>query len=299
MRVLIEAAGSPVSNYIIENIQAAGHEVIASDIDEFNHAKVLADEFVVFPKKNDPDLWNKVIGLLVENKIDVVVPSFDEMMVGWAKRKEELAKKGIHVIISSLKTIDTFQSKWNTFLFFTENNIPTPKTAFEKQDFDLVKPNYGRGAVGVEITKEEVPMEGMISQEVCEGTEYTIDVLFDRESNPVYIVPRKRLDVREGKSTKGITTQLTGIEDFISKIAKQLDFYGPINFQCFEHNGKYKFIECNPRIAGGMALGIAATENWFKLLIDNIANPKNQITSNADPKFGLKMARYYAESFFS
>lgn len=299
MKVLIEAAGSQVSNFLIENIQQARHTVVASDISSFNHAFVMADEFLLFPESDDPNLWDQIEQKIIEAKIDVVIPSLDETMIGWAQRKEYFRKKDIFVVVSEEKTIEIFQSKWNTYNFFEKLNIPTPMTSYEKQEHPLVKPIYGRGAVGVCIPEGVIEMKGMISQELCEGTEYTIDALFDREGNPVYIVPRVRLGVKQGKSTRGEVKHLPEAEIFIKKISSHTKFYGPINFQCFEHKGKLKFTEVNPRIAGGMALGIAASENWFKLILDNISDEDKKIQKNVDIKYGLKMARYYAECFFS
>jgi carbamoyl-phosphate synthase large subunit len=51
----------------------------------------------------------------------------------------------------------------------------------------------------------------------------------------------------------------------------------------------------NPRIAGGMALGFAATENWIDLIVDNYINNKEVIAKPI--QYGLRMTRYYSECF--
>ena len=43
--------------------------------------------FVVFPAANDNSLWSKIENILVDNKIDYVVPSFDEITI---KRSAEV-----------------------------------------------------------------------------------------------------------------------------------------------------------------------------------------------------------------
>jgi len=138
-------------------------------------------------------------------------------------------------------------------------------------------------------------MANMISQELLTGVEYTIDVLFDHLSQPVYIVPRKRVDVVDGKSTKGVVVKSDLIEGYIHKIAKLLKFIGPINFQCFVDNGQIHFLEINPRVAGGMALGFAASENWVRLIIHNIL--KGRDIEPKQVKYGMSMLRYYGEHF--
>jgi hypothetical protein len=48
----------------------------------------------------------------------------------------------------------------------------------------------------------------------------------------------------------------------------------------------------------GMALGIAATENWISLIINNIVLGRPVNYEKINPvKYGLKMVRYYEECF--
>jgi len=296
LRFLTEASGSLTSAYLIKAIREAGHIAVGSDIEELTAACCLADDFILFPKKDSPKLWEGIDALLIKYKIDVVIPSFDEMMIGWATRKEYFEDKGVNIIISPVETIEIFENKWKTYLFFKEIGIPCPSTSL-KQDYPLIKPIHGRGAKGIKIADESVNMEGMISQEIVTGEEYTIDCFFDYKGDPVYVVPRKRLYVRDGKSTKGIVIKNDQIVSHVAKIARFIKLVGPINMQCFADGNNLKFIEVNPRIAGGMALGFAATENWVNLIVDNILN--QQPIKPMPIHYGLKMVRYYAECFVS
>lgn len=297
-RVLTEASGSPVSAYMIKAIQDAGHIAIASDISSDCAANVFADEFVLFPRKDDPQLWAKVEQCLKENRIDIVIPSFDEMLLGWAQRREALAAIGIKVLVSPVETVEVFQDKWLTAQFFEQYALPCAKSSLQP-DYPLVKPRKGRGSVGVFI--EHSPLlraerfgEGNISQTVLSGDEYTVDCLFDADGQPVYIVPRKRLGVVNGKSMGGVVECNENIEQVIGKLAKATYFVGPINVQCFVLDGEVSLVEVNPRIAGGMALGFAATENWVPHFI-RIINEES--LSVVPTRWGMKMYRTYQEYF--
>jgi len=296
MKILTEASGSLTSAYLIKAIREAGYTAVGSDIEKLTAACCLADDFILFPKKDSPKLWEEIDTLLIKYKINVVIPSFDEMMIGWATQKDYFENKGINIIISPVETIETFGNKWKTYLFFKEIGVPCPVTSL-KQDYPLIKPIYGRGAKGIKITDESVNMEGMISQKIVTGEEYTIDCFFDYKGDPVYVVPRKRLYVRDGKSTKGVVIRNEQIVSYVTKIAQHIKLVGPINMQCFCDGDNLKFIEVNPRIAGGMALGFAATENWIKLIVDNIL--KKQPIKPMPIHYGLTMVRYYAECFIS
>lgn len=293
-RVLIEASGSLTSNYLIKAVKDAGEFVISSDIDECA-ASFNSNQFVIVPSKNDPDLWLKLENIIVENKINVVIPSFDETLLGWAERKSYFLTKGVHVIISDQKVLEICQDKWNTYNFFKELGIPTPETS-KSNLFPVIKPRIGRGGKGISINKIVNSMEGMISQELLTGTEYTIDIFCDKNSYPTYIVPRVRLKVVDGKSIDGITRDSPKIVEYVKIICNKLKFIGPINMQCFEDiNGEIKFIEINPRVGGGMALGFQATENWVKLIFTNLIEGK--LLNAVDVVFDLKMYRFYNELF--
>jgi len=296
LRILTEASGSLVSAYLIKAIQMAGHEAIASDIDPSCAGRYLADGFVQMPKSSDPALWDKVGSLLADARVDLVIPSFDETLLAWAQglhaRNGESATQ---VLLSPPDVVDIFVDKWKAFEFFLAHGIPTPQTSL-KQEFPLVKPRWGRGGKGVQVPREPVDMSGCISQELVEGEEYTVDVLCDNNSCPLYIVPRKRLAVRDGKSMHGVVVEHPGIERIVRSLCAAIRFRGPINVQCFcNAGGDINVIEVNPRIAGGMALGFAATENWVPLMVAMISGQEQ--FEPLPVRYGLKMMRYCSEVF--
>lgn len=295
-KVLVEASGSLTSGYMIKAVKNAGAEVVGSDITECA-ASHFADDFINFPKSSHPDLWKITEKELLDRNINVVIPSFDETLLDWAKKKDYFHTKSINIILSDHTTIEKCQDKWNTYLFFKSIGIPTPETSIENK-YPLVKPRLGRGGKGITINSSDknLSMDGMISQEYISGEEYTIDVFCDIHHKPVYIIPRKRLQVKDGKSINGITVEHKRITTLVEKICTELPFTGPVNMQCFEtKEGEIKFIEINPRIAGGMALGFAASENWVSLIFKNTIEKKEIQPVNV--QYGLKMFRYYDEVF--
>lgn len=297
MRIMIEAVGSMVSAACIKNIHDAGHDVIGTDASEDCFAKELCDEFYVVPHANESNSMQYLKQLVLEKDVEMVIPSLDEGMLNWALEKEYLEEKGVHIAISDPKTIDICEDKWKTYLFFKENNIPTPMSSLE-QTFPLVKPRNGRGSTGISIPDGPVDMTGMISQEFLKGTEYTIDVLCDIDGEPVYIVPRKRMGIKEGKSTAGIVVKNNEIEELVRSICSSLKFNGAINIQCFDDEIKgICFTEINPRWGGGTPLGMAATENWVPLLTKTFVD-KKKIKPSKNIDYGLKMGRYYSEVFY-
>ena len=297
MRILIEAIGSLVSGATIKRIHEAGHTCVGIDANKDCYARFLVDEFYQAPLATDPCSKDFLFNLAVEKKIDLVMASLDDGLLIWSSMRKSLLEHGVHITLPDEELLKIFLDKWKTYLFFKEVGTPTPETSL-KQDFPLVKPRLGRGGDGIIITDQKVDMEDMVSQEVLTGTEYTTDVLCDIHSNPVYIVPRVRLGVKEGKSTGGIVVNNEKIKSLIVSLCNRMHYVGAFNIQCFEdENGNVKFTELNPRLGGGTALGMAATENWIPLLIDTFINNKS-IKASGVVDYGLKMGRYYSEIYY-
>lgn len=156
---MTEASGSLTSHYLISAIKQAGHLACGSDVSAFNAASQTCDDFIVMPYSNDPKLWEKTYCLLDKHQISVVLPTFDETLHEWSLRKEELQKRGISVLISPPKTIETFIDKWETYQFFTSIGIPTPKTAIFYH-YGILKPRFGRGGSGIEFSSSKGSMGG-------------------------------------------------------------------------------------------------------------------------------------------
>lgn len=293
-RIMTEAAGGVTSGYLIRAIQDAGHTAVATDIDPESVGCHLADDFFRVPGKDARDLWERTRELLERHDIDLVIPSLDETLRGWAERKSKFADAGTHVLVSPPDTLRVTQDKWRTYQFFREHQIPTPETSLD-QTYPLVKPRRGRGGQGVGTPSGKVDMEGKISQELVQGQEYTIDVFCVENGEPIYIVPRKRLKVVDGKSVNGVTVKNDELNEYVRKICDELDFLGPVNIQCFESKNDVKFIEINPRIGGGMGLSFEATENWIELAVDHFLGGGG--VSSKGVNYGVKMMRYYDEIF--
>jgi len=296
-KFLLDASGTLISHFVIRAVREAGFRSVGSDISECA-ATYLADEFVIFPKFSNPKLWEIIENEIAGRGINVVIPTFDETLLKWAEKKQYFREKGVHVIVSDPASIAVCQDKWETFRFFKENGIPTPETSLQ-QDYPLVKPRLGRGGKGILINAPAgTDMTDMISQELLKGKEYTIDIFCDRDHNPVYIIPRLRMNVIDGKSVNGITVDNPAIISWVKTICSKLPFNGPVNMQCFESpEGEIKFTEINPRLGGGMALGFRASENWISLIVSNLIEGKP--VQPAPVSFGLKMFRYYNEVFES
>ena len=286
MNILVEGIGSMVFNTQLKYYKEMGWNITGIDIDNKSSGLYMVDKPYIVPRYSEKKSFEFIEKIISREKIDLVFPTINEGLLDWSWRKKMLLEKyGTKVIISDDKVIEICSDKWNTYNFFVENNIPTPRTSLNSQ-YELIKPRVGRGSAGIFIKdniKQDVDMKGNISQEIVKGEEYTIDILCDFNSNPIYIIPRIRAGVELGVSIKGITVYDKGIIEYCIKIIKALKPMGIINIQCFKNENEIKFIEINPRIAGGSSLSFAASDNWFKAIncfVSNQQYNKKQVDYN-------------------
>lgn len=269
MNVLVEGIGSMVFSTQLEYYKEMGWNIIGIDIDNKSSGLYKVSKSYIVPKYSDKKCFNIIEEIIDKEEVNLVFPSINEGLLDWSKRKEYFyAKYGTNVIISDEKVIKICTDKWHTYKFFIENNIPTPKTSLSL-DYNLIKPRVGRGSEGIFLKdklQENFIMKGNISQEIVKGHEYTIDILCDFNSRPIYVIPRRRIGVESGVSVKGVTIYDEDIIKYCVKIVEKLKPIGIINIQCFKDRSDIHFIEINPRIAGGSSLSFSASDNWFKAI---------------------------------
>jgi len=214
----------------------------------------------------------QLIDIIKCNNIDVVIPASHYSIKALDELREDVKRCGALPLLSNSEALAICCDKYKTALFLESNGMQIPKVYDPselhgaKMDFPLfIKPRDGAGAKNsfkVENEKElaffldYVP--NPLVQKYVTGQEYTIDVFSDLSSNVVCAVPRKRLEVRDGEMTKGVTEKNRTLITYASEVARKLGTIGPICVQCFEVDGGYNFTEINPRFGGGITLSIAA-----------------------------------------
>lgn len=293
MNVLVEAVGSPVWGTLFPYLRSVAEKIVGLDIDPFAYGLYMVDRGYLVPRYSEPDCFDTLIEICHREEVGLVFPSINEGLLEWAKRREDLAKQGITVLISPPETIAICQDKWETYRFFVANNVPTPRTSLQHK-YELIKPRIGRGGNGIRRVQPGQPMDmvGCISQEFIEGQEFSVDTLCDLDGNIIYIVPRKRLVVESGLSVKGQVVHDDVIEQYIRQILTSARFVGPVDIQCFRASDGVFFTEINPRIAGGLSLSMAATENWFEMLVKML---NGESVQPRPVKYGLVMMRYFSD----
>ncbi len=256
----------------------------------------------------DRDYVPQLLDICEKENIKLLIPLIDTELSVLAEHKDQFGKMGITALISDPEVIQITMNKYNTYNFFVKYGIDTPQVfgvneVLEKNNINyplLMKPVDGSASKGIikinnkkelKFFKERIP--NAILQEYIDGYEYTLDILADFSGRVRCVVPRRRLEVRAGEVSKGVTEKNEKIIRTGRKAVEALKWaIGPITVQGFlTKGGALKLTEINPRFGGGHPLAIVAGADYPRWIIEMILgrDPEIKLDSWED---GLVMLRY-------
>ncbi|MEY3965092.1 MAG: hypothetical protein RL263_261 [Bacteroidota bacterium] len=166
-RILIPSgAGAPGFGGIIHCLKERDFAyVVAGDSNEHVYGQSLADQFFLMPPSSEEEKYlSKVKQIIVEQKIDLVLPITTRELSVLSKHKEVLEALGTKVIVSDLKNLTIANNKGLLKNWAEKQQIPVPKgsvvrnwSQFETEAQNLLnqnqkvcfKPIEGNGSRGL------------------------------------------------------------------------------------------------------------------------------------------------------
>lgn len=318
MNILITSAGRRVElmNIWRKTLESMGlnGRVLATDLSRAAAAFQVADAAFQSPACRDPEFVPYLIDLCRKEDVHLVVPTIDTELPFLADARQQFDEFGCTVHVSSPETIAVAYDKRRTHGWLSEQGFPTP---FQLELTDIpnlaaapplpviVKPVHGSSSVGLRYVTDVRELEQLASQNkdcvvqtIAPGVEFTVDVLVNRQGRCLSAVPRRRLEVRTGEVSKGMTVSNSAVIELASRVAEALPgAWGVLNIQIFHDaaSGELNVIEVNPRFGGGFPLTWEAEALLPKWLLEEVLGRP----STAHPRFrdGLVMLRYDAAVF--
>lgn len=284
--ILVTSAGRRVSLIRFFKAEAErlmpGSKVFAADArPQLSSACMVADDYFEIRRVTASGYIEELLGKCIENQIKLVIPTIDTELLVLAQNRELFAQNGIVVVISEYDKVAIFRHKRKTHHFFEELGINRAKE-FSKQDYTLplyLKPIDGSRSVDNFIIREESELtdyhfsnDKLMFLEYLDHkqfTEYTIDLYYDKNHELKCMIPRKRIEVRDGEVNKAVTNNKPFVRALWQKMQRVQGFRGCITFQVFVHNDTNELygIEINPRFGGGYPLSYLAGANFPSWLI--------------------------------
>lgn len=287
--------------------------MVAVDMSSRSAAFHMADRRAIVPRCTSPDFVPAVLDVCRRDQISLIVPTIDPELPVYAEARPAFAEAGVTVAISSRDVIRIGSDKVATHTWLTANGFPTVQQRMATDvcldgDFPfpaIIKPRFGSSSIGVSVVRSHRellaarPGADYIIQTIARGEEYTIDFLANRDGLALCAVPRKRLEVRGGEVSKGMTVKAPILERLASNLCAALPgAFGSLNVQVFwdQATDEMNIIEINPRFGGGFPLAWEAGGHFPKWIIEGILG----LPSTADSKQwrgDLMMLRYDAGVF--
>lgn len=292
----------------LENTPA---KVVTIDNSSLCAAGKLSDEFHLVPRVTDPGFIDYVLAICVESKIDVVIPTIDPEIAIYSQSREKFIEKGIDVWVSSPEVAELGWDKWKLHSWLLSKNFPSPKTVEYSKDLQnfaadkfVAKPRSGSSSIGVYFANSIDELHQLnldtsyIVQEMLMGEEITVDFAIDKTGRYLGGVPRKRLEVRAGEVSKGVTIKSPTVENLVRDLAEELPgAYGVLNVQVFlnTQTDEATILEINPRFGGGYPLSHEAGADFITALLRS----NKGLSTSINWSQNLAMIRYdeavYAE----
>jgi carbamoyl-phosphate synthase large subunit len=324
--VLISSAGRRVEllrgfRRALEAVGAAPGRVLATDCSWYSSAFHDADEALLVPRLDDAEFAPRLLELCLKHDVDLVVPTIDTELPVWVAHRDQFAEIGTTIALSHDDVVAIAADKQGTHDWLVARGFPTvqqttPAAGLADPDdwtFPLmVKPRFGSAGIGVGLVRdgEELALAArrgpelgeMVVQRVAPGVEHTIDVLADRTGRCVCAVPRRRIEVRAGEVSKGMTVRSAVLEDLAARVCEALPgAYGALNVQVFvdgdvDDPDNLAVVEINARYGGGFPLSLEAGADFPRWMLEELLG----LPSTCSPDgwcSGLVMLRYDAAVF--
>jgi len=141
----------------------------------------------------------------------------------------------------------------------------------------FARPNEGSGSIHAQVVLSKMQFDWLkedarnfvFTQYLNPETysSYTID-LYYQKGQLISMVPRKRVEVRAGEISKGLTDKGLVYDIMLPKLRTLTGADGPIGVQIFmSDSGEVYGIEVNPRFCGGYPLTHASGAHFTEWLI--------------------------------
>lgn len=245
----------------------------------------------IIPEIYSENWINELNKIIAENKIDLIFPAYDDIIVELMRNSKNINAK---TISSPLETCLITRSKLKTYEIFNIL-IPTPHLYKELSEINkfpiFLKPEKGQGSKDTYLVENEKEfkiimnkVKNLIILEYLPGREYTIDCFTDRRKGLLFCAGRERVRTRSGISVNSKIIINDKFHEIALIISKELEFYGAWFFQLKEDiDGVLNLMEIAPRIAGTMALNRVRGINFPLLSIYEAEGIDINILSNPSP----------------
>lgn len=176
-------------------------------------------------------------------QVSLIIPTVDEELSFFSNAREWFKAEGVHVVVPPEFAVFTCRDKMEFSLFCGRHGFNTPHT--RQLSNSLAKPRFGKGSKG----QIRLDSSYIVQEFVDWAPEYSIDYFKDHDT--LSIVPRLRLDIVNGESTKAAINYSSRLVTEAKRLGQALGLEGHNVMQCFYDESTVIWTEVNCRYGGG------------------------------------------------
>lgn len=238
-----------------------------------------------------------------KHRIDILLP-FVDPAVGIAGRYVERYGDAWAPVVSP-EMAEILFDKALAAACFKEAKLPIPKTYNAgRPTFPLLaKPRHGSASHGIFTVNDIATFKRVrnmtdsyiMEEYIAEREEYTVDCYITPAGAPLYVSPRKRLEVLGGEVSRTVTLDYPELETLSRKVITTLKLRGAVTLQ-FMYDLKNKrllLMEINPRLGGGVVCSLHAGADIPGAILDEVLRRPHVPDGNIRP--GTLICRYFSE----
>lgn len=278
--------------------------VVGTDMDLSAPALQACDAAGQVPGVFEPGYLDALKKMILDENIHMVF-SLNDLEVGLlAENRAELEQEtGATFYVPPVQTLEVCADKWRTFEFAQEIGVAAPETfltvagAIDSLELGrvqfplIIKPRWGSASIGLYVVETRADMEtafdacrkavaksalsslgredSVIIQEVIQGPEYGVDILYGKQQNFLGFTAKRKLAMRAGETDKAVTVAPDAFQEMVAKVVSALPHRGNMDCDFLERDGKFYLLEFNPRFGGGYPFTHLAGANHVQMLIDD------------------------------
>ena len=163
IRILMTSCGGLVFPGMVECLRVEkeyAFHIVGVDMDSNAVGAHFVDKFYTVPSGVDPSYPWKIIEIAQKENIHVILPLSDEELISLSKYRDEISGKGIVLLCSEFKAVETASDKGKMLNFLKERNVPVPEFYVPNSLEELDEAVESLGYPGKEIVLKPTKSRG-------------------------------------------------------------------------------------------------------------------------------------------
>lgn len=312
VKILIGSNGGLTGIYLAKELRKMDDVILyGADSSDICTGKFFVDEQIQWSDAGDPGFIKTLVDVLSRKGIDVYLPTHSNEIKAVSIDEPKIRRSTeTKFIVSPYRTFEALDDKVTANQNLREIGIPVPALieglSGDGSDYPIfMKQRVGSG--GRETMRIDNPVihkayldtyNDMSFFQLIQGSEYTVDCMFDKNGDLLGYNQRRRLKMIGGAATITQNDHLFDIGPWIKKIAGHWMFRGCVNFQYIVKDGIPYFIDVNLRYpSGGLPLTVRSGIDIPKLTVDMLLGRPFVPVDLRQKRGPNVMYRYYEEIF--